>query len=137
MTLVLDASVTMAWCFEDEVSAIAETVLDRLREEDAVVPALWPVEVSNVVLVAERRGRMTEAQAERFVRLLAQLPISVDTQSTDLAGVLSMGRRYELSAYDASYLLLAARLGVPLASLDTALVTAARTAGVKVITDPE
>ena len=78
-----------------------------------VVPAIWPLEVANVLLVAERRSRLSEAQASRFLELLAQLPINVDTSPTDMAGIVAIGRRHTLSSYDASYLLLAERLGPP------------------------
>jgi predicted nucleic acid-binding protein len=68
---VIDSSVAMAWCFEDEASDATDAVLDRLNEECAVVPAIWPLEVANVLLVAERRGRLSEAQASRFLELLS------------------------------------------------------------------
>jgi predicted nucleic acid-binding protein len=126
---------TMAWCFEDEATPAAEEVLDQLRNGDAVVPSLWQLEVANVLLVAERRGRISEAQASRFVGLLEQLPIRVDTDGIDINGVLSVGRRHSLSAYDACYLVLAERLGAPLATLDADLAVAGRTAGVIVLTD--
>lgn len=130
---VVDTSVTMAWCFEDEATPATEAVLDRLRDEPAIVPPIWPLEVANVLLVAERRRRMTEAQAARFTGLLGQLPIHVDDDTVDLSAVLGTGRRHELSAYDAAYLVLAERLGAPLATLDDALAGAARTAGVALL----
>jgi len=135
MTIVIDTSVTMAWCFEDEETLAADEVLDRLRDGDAVVPSLWQLEVANVLLVAERRGRISEAQAERFVSLLEQLPIRVDADVVDMTSVLGVGRRHGLSAYDACYLVLAERLGAPLATLDTALAAAGRAAGVTVLAD--
>lgn len=134
MTIVIDTSVTMAWCFEDEETLAADEVLDRLRGGDAVVPSLWQLEVANVLLVAERRGRISEAQAERFVSLLEQLPIRVDAD-VDMTSVLGVGRRHGLSAYDACYLVLAERLGAPLATLDAALAAAGRAAGVTVLAD--
>jgi predicted nucleic acid-binding protein len=130
---VLDTSLTMAWCFEDEATGETESVLDRLRHDRAVVPALWPLEVANVVLVAERRGRLSEAQAHRFVELLGQLPIDVDQTPTDLSGVVAAGRRHGLSSYDASYLVLAERLGTALATVDSRLADAARNAGVALL----
>ena len=133
MSIVVDASVTMAWCYEDEAAAAADEALERLRTDDAIVPPLWQQEVANVLLVAERRARISEAQAERFVSLLAQLPIRVDVDVVDLGAVLGVGRRHGLSAYDAAYLLLAERHGVPLATLDEALATAAAAAGVEVL----
>jgi predicted nucleic acid-binding protein len=130
MTFVLDTSVTMAWCFEDEATAETEAVLDRLAGEEAVVPALWRLEVANVLLVAERRGRMTEARVARFLGLLEQLPIRLDPVAAGFATVLSIGRRHGLSAYDAAYLALAERLSAPIATLDQDLLAASRRAGV-------
>jgi predicted nucleic acid-binding protein len=133
VTFVVDTSVTVAWCFEDEATPGTEAVLDRLVAEEALVPPLWALEVANVLLVAERRGRVTEAQAVRFVALLRELPIRMDPAPPDLEAVLAAGRRHDLSAYDAVYLLLAEREGVPLATLDNGLREAARTAGVPLL----
>jgi predicted nucleic acid-binding protein len=133
MSLVIDTSVTMAWCFEDETSADTEAVLERLRQEEAVVPSVWELEVTNVLLVAERRKRVSEAQATRFLSLLTQLPIRVDVSPTDLTAVLAAGRRHRLSAYDAAYLVLAERHGIPLATLDEKLAAACRDAGVDLV----
>lgn len=133
---VIDASVAMAWCFEDEVTDDTEAVLDRLRSEQAIVPAIWPLEVANVLLVAERRGRISEAQINRFIRLLGQLPIKRDDAGSDLAGVVATGRVHGLSSYDASYLLLAERAGLPLATLDARLGGAATQAGVPLLIAP-
>jgi len=126
----------MAWCFEDEATQATEAVLDLLRTDQVVVPAIWPLEVANVLLVTERRGRLSEAQASRFLELLAQLPINVDTSPTDMAGIVATGRRHTLSSYDASYLLLAERLGATLATLDKPLAKAARKAGVHLLIKP-
>jgi predicted nucleic acid-binding protein len=133
VTLVLDASITMAWCFEDETSPVAEAVLELLQREEAVVPSLWRSEVADVLLVAERRGRITEAQATRLAALLARMPIRATDEEPDLITVLSVGRQHGLSAYDASYLCLAAMAGARLATLDTSLAAAARSAGVELI----
>ena len=133
MSVVIDASIAMAWCFEDEANATADAVLDGLRDDDAVVPSLWQLEIANVLLAAERHGRISEAQAERFVGLLEQLPIRVEDEATDMARVLGIGRRHGLSAYDVCYLALAERLGAPLATLDAELAAAGRAAGVPVI----
>ena len=75
MQMVIDTSVTMAWCFEDEATDDTDAVLDQLQGDEAVVPPLWQLEVTNVLLVAERRARITEAQATRFLDLLLRLPI--------------------------------------------------------------
>jgi len=129
MSFVLDASATMAWCFEDEARPETDRLLRSLESESAVVPALWRWEVVNVVLVAERKRRMTEAQGDRFLTLLSELPIEIDTSAT-LVGVLHTGRRHGLSAYDAAYLELAGRVGLGLATLDAKLADAARDAGI-------
>jgi predicted nucleic acid-binding protein len=133
---VIDTSLTMAWCFEDEASPATDAVLDRLRDQDAAVPVTWPLEVANVLLVAERRGRLREAQASRFLELIDQLPIEVDDAPSDIADVVAAGRRHELSSYDASYLVLAERLGAPLATLDRRLGAAAERAGVELLGPP-
>src|SRR6478752_1648562 len=101
----------MAWCFEDQATAATDAVLDRLNDDEAVVPAIWPLEVANVLLVAERRGRISEAQSSRFLELLAQLPIDVDDSPADMTAIVATGRRHTLSSYDASYLVLAERRG--------------------------
>jgi predicted nucleic acid-binding protein len=130
---VIDTSVAMSWCFEDEASEATESALDRLRDDQAVVPTIWPLEVANVLLVAERRGRLSEAQASRFLELLTQLPIAIDDSPTDMTAIIAAGRRHALSSYDASYLVLAERLGAPLATLDQTLTKAARKAGVQLL----
>jgi predicted nucleic acid-binding protein len=132
---VVDNSVVMAWCFEDEASAYTEGVLDQLRQTQALVPAIWPHEVANVLLIAERRDRLNEAQAAHFAQLLQVLPILVQEADVQriLGPVLAVGRAHRLSAYDASYLELAARQGLPLATQDGRLRKAAGTAGVTVL----
>jgi predicted nucleic acid-binding protein len=133
MPLVIDTSITMAWCFEDEATDATETVLDSLHQDEAIVPSLWQLEVANVLLVAERRKRINEAQAARFSDVLARLPIRVDPAPTDLTAILAAGRHHHLSAYDAAYLTLAERLGIPLATLDDKLAAACRAAGVALV----
>jgi predicted nucleic acid-binding protein len=133
MPLVIDASVTMAWCFEDEATDATEAVLESLHEDEAIVPSLWQLEVTNVLLVAERRKRINEAQATRFIDVLARLPIRIDASPIDPTAILAAGRHHHLSAYDAAYLVLAARLGAPLATLDDKLTTACNSAGVALL----
>ena len=132
---VVDNSVIMAWCFEDEAGTYTEGVLDQLRQTQALVPVIWPLEVANVLLIAERRDRMNEAQAAHFAQLLQTLPILVDEADVGrvLGPVLAVGRAHRLSAYDAAYLELAARHGLPLATRDTRLRKAASNAGVAVL----
>lgn len=132
---VLDASVTLAWAFEDETTPYTETVLDRLSQSRAVVPAIWPLEVGNALVVAERRGRLKEADTVRFLSLLRQLPIVVEMDPPErvFGEVVQLARQYHLSTYDASYLDLAMRLGVPLATHDEGLRRVAARCGVKVV----
>lgn len=136
MRFVLDCSVTMAWCFSDENDHYADTVLDRLADAEALVPSLWPLEVANVLLVAERRHRLTEAQATRFVDLIGALPITVDRNTPDyaLGSILSLAREHALSSYDAAYLELAMRSGLALATRDATLMKAAKRCGARLVT---
>lgn len=135
--IVLDASVALAWCFEDELSAVADAVADRLVSESAVVPAIWPIEIANAVVAAGRRGRLTEQDAAEILELLTVLPIEIEATSTRqaLGAIATVARHHGLSAYDAAYLELAARLGAPLATLDQRLQAAARSAGVELLID--
>lgn len=133
MPFVLDASVALAWCFEDEGTSQTDAILDRLAEDSAVAPSLWELEVVNVLLLAERRGRITESQTARFVALLSQLPIHISFAEADMGAVLAAGRHHGLTAYDAAYLVLAEREGIPLATTDGKLRTAARAAGVPLL----
>ena len=135
MAIVMDASVTMAWCFEDEATPYTEAVLDLLRNTGAVVSAVWPLEVANVLLVGERRQRLTPARTARFVQLLQSLPITVDTEvlTRALGPVLALAREPGLTAYDATYLELAMREGLPLATQDAQLSAAATRLGVPLV----
>lgn len=132
---VVDASVAMAWCFEDEATPFTEAILQRLSTDRAQVASIWPYEVANVLLGAERRGRITESQAMRFLELLRALPITIDEEGTGRAWseTLALGRAHRLTAYDAAYLELAARNDLELASQDVQLVQACRDIGVVVI----
>lgn len=129
---VLDNSLVMAWYFEDEANAYTSAVLDSLAENEALVPTIWPLEVANVLLAGERKGRSTEARTSRFVALLEALPIRVDaaTPQRAFSGILTLAREQRLSAYDAAYLDLAMREGVPLATQDQELRRAAEACGV-------
>lgn len=132
MPFVVDASLTMSWCFEDEVDPRAERALDLLRRERAHVPAIWVLEVANVLLVGERRGRLTDAQGTQFLDLLSSLPIEVEPldRLRTWNSVVALAKRHSLSAYDAAYLELAARLGLSLAAADGKLRAVAPAAGV-------
>ena len=135
MSLVLDASMAIAWLFEDERTETAHAVLARVLAEGAVVPSLWRLEVANVLRNAERRGRCDTAYVDRSFSRLGRLPITVDGETDDHAWGLSMAlaREHSLTLYDAAYLELALRLGRPLASSDAALAAAALRSGVTVL----
>ena len=129
---MLDGSITLAWFFEDEADAYAESVEDALASAAAVVPALWPLEVANGLLMAERRKRTTEAKVTQFVALVTSLPISIDDETAARAwqDSLHLARAHTLTVYDAAYLELALRRGLPLATLDERLKKAAAAVGV-------
>lgn len=133
MTFVVDTSITLAWCYEDESTTATEAVLDRLADEGAIAPGLWLLETSTALLSARRRGRVTEAQMLRTSALLDALPIEVEIGTPQRSAVIAIASAHGLSAYDATYLLLAEQRGVPLATLDKALAGAAKKAGVQVL----
>ena len=110
----------MSWCFLDESDAYATSVLDELATSPATVPWLWPVEIANVLLTGERRGRISETDTVRFLNMLESLPIRIDRTppSTAAPDILALGREHNLSAYDTCYLELARREGLALATLD-------------------
>ena len=126
-TFVLDNSIVMAWCFEDESNVLADSILESLQRSKAIVPAIWPLEVGNVMLVAERRGRLSEADSTRFLSMLSSLPVysEPETRQRTMSNILFLAREQQLSTYDASYLDLAMRQGIPLATLDKRLMHAA------------
>ena len=131
MSFVVDASVVVAWAFEEE-HTIAEEALARIRSEEAAVPALWWYELRNVLMLGERRGRLTERAMVRFLQDLSRLAITIDFPP-DETQVLAFARRQGLTLYDAAYLELAVRKAWPLATLDQELASAAQAEGVSLI----
>jgi predicted nucleic acid-binding protein len=129
---VLDGSVTLVWGFEDEDDEYAEAILDRMPELQAHVPALWHLEVANALVVGERRRRTTPADAAQFLAILGAFPITIDDETITRAwsDTIHLARAHNLSTYDAAYLELAIRRGLPLASLDDRLKAAATAVGV-------
>jgi predicted nucleic acid-binding protein len=132
MNFVLDASVTLAWAFEDEGGDYPKLALEALGRGEAVTPSLWPLEVANGLVAAERRRRISAADASRFAALLLALPIVVEPvdRRRVFDATRPLARATGLSVYDAHYLELAVRLGVPLATLDQGLRAAAEVEGV-------
>lgn len=134
MSLVLDASFCLAWIFprqRADQAELADRVLQRRDQEQWIVPTLWPLEVANALLVAERRAVIQPEQSDNFLRKLAALRIPMDPVASDLTQprLLALARQHLLSAYDTSYLELALRLGARLASFDKRLQLAARAEG--------
>jgi len=131
---VLDCSVAATWLIDDEASARTGQLFDRLQGNGAVVPALWHLEVGNMLMQAERKGRITPAQIAHCVQLASQLPIvTEDDYIRALHEVLNLARAENLTTYDAAYLELAMRRQLPLATLDQGLARAAGRHGVKVL----
>jgi predicted nucleic acid-binding protein len=121
---VLDASVVASWCFPDESHPNAEAAFRLIADESASVPALFWFELRNVLLMGERRNRLSQAQTARFLQCISELPMEVD-RDPDEGLVLNLARTHRLSVYDAVYLELAQRKLLPLATLDSALINAA------------
>jgi predicted nucleic acid-binding protein len=132
---VLDASLTLSWAFEDEANSFTDEVLARLKQSSALAPALWPFEVASVLSTAERQGRIRPAEQAEFLEWLRQLPVAIEHRPATwlCQQILPLARAYRLSAYDAAYLELARREGLPLATLDGDLQTAARAHGVALL----
>ena len=136
MNFVLDASLTMAFVLADEATVETDDILDRLGEEgQAFTPALWRWEVGNVLLMAERRKRITGADSNRHLSTLEILPVEIDENAPREAwsAALLLARKHQLTLYDAAYLELAIRRGVALGSLDNDLRKAGKSEGVKLL----
>ncbi len=134
-TLILDCSMTMAWCFADESTPETVEIQDRLASEAAVVPAHWFLEVTNVLTMAERHKRISADDASQFVQLLSALDIQADEEAPRRAfqHILPLCRRHGLTSYDAAYLDLVLRRQLPLASLDDDLRRAVTSLGMPVL----
>ena len=132
MPFVVDASVAACWLLPDEGNSRADTAYARFPDDSAIVPSLWWFEMRNIFITNERRGRIDQVQTTRALALLNGLPIRRD-DNADEAALMTLARRHKLTAYDAAYLELAQREGVALATLDEALLRAARDAGVAII----
>src|SRR4051812_41112989 len=135
MDLVLDASVAAAWVLDDEQNDLADAVIDSLTTKIAVAPHLWALETANILLVAERRGRIDATKRLQMSEALRDLGVQEQPQAQAMTfgTIMALAAKHGLSSYDASYLELAVRLGLPLASLDEPLNRAARAEGVTLV----
>lgn len=132
---VVDCSVALAWCFLDEATPATQNLFDRMGSESAAVPGWWFVELTNVLVVSERRGRIKPDKTAEFIALVEGFNLEVDDDGPGRAftHLLPLCRAHELTSYDAVYLELAVRRGLPLATLDEPLRKAAKKLGVAVL----
>ena len=135
MSFVVDNSVALTWCFEDERTPATAALLEQVGKQGGVAPMLWPLEALNGLLVAERRGRLDASRRRRLTGFLRALPITLDAETAPQAWTATarLAERFGLSAYDAAYLELAQRHQLPLASLDRDLRSAATALGLTVL----
>lgn len=135
MSLVIDASLTVSWYFEDETTPATQAILDRVSEAGATVPTLWRLEVANAFQAAIRRKRITALYRDQSLAELVQLPITIDPDTNVYAWTttLRLAERFALTIYDSSYLELAQRRSLPLATLDTDLCEAATALGLRLV----
>jgi predicted nucleic acid-binding protein len=134
MSFVLDATVALSWAFRGEGGGYVEEVLDALGEAEATVSTIWPIQVSNGLATAERLERLEPAESTTFLSLLQSLPIRID--SLDARRVFDathrLARTHGIPTSDATYLDVALRLGLPLATLDARLRDAAGREGLRI-----
>ena len=131
---VVDASMALTWCIEDEATPEADAVLHRLLLESGIAPAHWPLELANALRSAERTGRIDEAALDRARTIILELPVDIRPVETSTAlGLIGTARRHGLTAYDAAYLDLARVRGLGVATLDDTLARACRAENVDVI----
>ena len=135
MSFVVDNSISLAWCFEDEQTDPVIGLLDRVTENGAFAPQLWPIEALNGLLTAERRGRISTAIRQRLAGFVRELPIGIDAETASQAWIATaqLAEQHRLTASDATYLELALRRGLPLATSDKQLAAAAQQAGVELL----
>lgn len=138
MTFVVDSSVALAWCFEDERTDTTDALLRQVAISGAAAPGLWPLEVLNGLAMGERRGRLDAARRQSLSGFLRDLPVRIDDETPALAWdtTAALASRFQLTVYDAAYLELAQRLALPLASRDRALRAAASRLGVALLGEP-
>lgn len=131
-SFVLDCSVAASWVFDDEIEPRVDDLLDQVKADGAVVPAIWHLELGNVIVLAEKRGRLTSDQVEKAFLFYGNLAIGTDQETTERAfrEIARLARAEGLTTYDAAYLELAVRRRLPLATLDKDLIRAAKNTAV-------
>lgn len=135
MGFVLDASIALSWCFKDESTASTDQALKQLEIEQAFVPEIWSLEISNILILAERKKRIKYADIVQFLELINKLNIEIDNENSIKAfnEILSLAHSEKITTYDASYLELSMRKGMPLASKDLQLRKVAERLGIKLL----
>ncbi len=135
MIAVIDASVALSWFLQDEQSPASDRLFSQVAEEGAIVPSLWRLEIANALQVAVRRNRIDRAHRDGTIQRAGRLPIEVDPETDTHAWTrtLHLSERHNITVYDAAYLELALRKGVPLATRDQELAKAAVESGVTVL----
>jgi predicted nucleic acid-binding protein len=134
MAFVIDNSVVSGWYLTSQSTAYSQAIAARLEVDKALVPALWQLELANVLKTACTKGRLSHAQARQILDALGQLPIEVDSDAQPgQRALFELAMRFNLSSYDAAYLELAMRHGLPLATQDEQLKIAAVAAGVNLL----
>lgn len=135
MAFVVDASVALAWVLTDESTPVARALLDRALGDGASAPALWPLEITNALLTAERRKRISSRERRVFLDRLALMPVSVESMPAagEMQTLADIAHGRGLSVYDACYLHLAQSRSMPLATLDRRLRQAAARASIAVL----
>ena len=138
MKFVLDASVALSWAFEDKLDLYSESVLFALEKAEALVPSVWPLVVGEGLLMAEQKRKITRAEAIHFLNMLWELPISVEIEVSEriFSEIFFFAQEYKIRTYQAAHLHLAARTGLPLATQDKSLRTAAAKSGVPIFFAP-
>jgi predicted nucleic acid-binding protein len=133
---VLDASVTLPWCLDDQANAYTEAILDWCAAgTDAFVASVWPLEITNILIQAQRKGRVDEQRIDQFMEVLLHLPIHIEPLSAEqsLREIRKLAAAHGLTSYDAAYLAVAIQRNLPLATQDSDLRRAALTAGVRLV----
>jgi predicted nucleic acid-binding protein len=133
--VVVDCAAILAWALEEQTPETSLPVLERVASHGAIVPGIWPLEIGNALIIALRQRRLTSERFDKVLANIKELRIEMDKQTNHFAfsRILSLARRHRLTTYDAAYLELAARSGLPLATYDRELAVAANDEGVLVL----